>query len=273
VRAAGSDVAASSLLLPAGVALGPGELALLAGCGHSVVYVRRAPRVAILCTGDELVPVGAWPQRGQVISANGLMLAWQAREAGAEVIDLGIARDDPDDLRAALERGISGEADVLVTCGGISVGDHDLVLPTLIGLGASLVFRRVRLRPGRPTTMLEAPHSDRPAVPVFALPGNPASAHVAFELFVRPVLRRLSGHLRWQRPQREVVLTEACPRDPRRAHVIRAVVAGDEATPLPDQTSGALRSIAGHNALIELASGTGPAEAGTRVTALLVREA
>ena len=280
VRAAGSDVEAGSLLLPARAALGPGELALLAGCGHSVVHVHRAPRVAILCTGDELVPVGAWPQRGQVISANGLMLAWQAREAGAEVIDLGIARDDPDELRAALERGTSGVADILVTCGGISVGDHDLVLPTLIGLGASVVFRRVRLRPGRPTTMLEVPHPGGPAsepygarIPVFALPGNPASAHVAFELFVRPVLRRMQGHMAWQRPQREVVLTHACPRDPRRAHVIRAVVAGDQATPLPDQTSGALRSIAGHNALIELAHGTGPAEAGTRATALLVGDA
>jgi len=270
VRAAGSDVAAGTTLLPAGAVLGPGELALLAGCGHSLVHVHRAPRVAILCTGDELVPVGAWPQRGQVVSANGLMLAWQARQAGAEVVDLGIARDEPGELRLAIERGAADDIDVLVTCGGISVGDHDLVLPTLIGLGAALVFRRVRLRPGRPTSLLELPRPTRPALPVFALPGNPASAHVAFELFVRPLLRRMQGHLRWQRPQRDVVLTQACPRDARRAHVIRATITGDRATPLPDQTSGALRSIAGHNALIELAPGTGPAQPGDPAIALLL---
>ncbi len=269
VRAAGSDVTTGAALLPAGTRLGPGELALLAGCGHSVVHVHHAPRVAILCTGDELVPVGAWPQRGQVVSANGLMLAWQAREAGAEVIDLGVARDDPDDLRAALERGLA--ADVLVTCGGISVGDHDLVLPTLIGLGADLVFRRVRLRPGRPTTHLTVTRDGRTR-PVFALPGNPASAHVAFELFVRPALLRLAGHTRWQRPQRQVVLTQPAPRDGKRTHMIRAHVDGDQATPLPDQTSGALRSIAGHNALLDLSAGTGPLEAGTTVTALLLAE-
>lgn len=270
VRAAGSDVAAGATLLPAGALLGPGELALLAGCGHSLVHVHRAPRVAILCTGDELVPVGAWPQRGQVVSANGLMLAWQARAAGAEVVDLGIARDEPGELRLAIERGTGEDIDVLVTCGGISVGDHDLVLPTLIGLGATLVFRRVRLRPGRPTTLLELARAGSSPIPVFALPGNPASAHVAFELFVRPMLRRFSGHVRWQRPQQQVVLTQACSRDPRRAHVIRAAIVGDRATPLPDQTSGALRSIAGHDALIELAPGTGPAEAGTSATALLL---
>lgn len=270
VRAAGSDVAAGATLLPAGALLGPGELALLAGCGHSLVHVHRAPRVAILCTGDELVPVGAWPQRGQVVSANGLMLAWQARAAGAEVVDLGIARDEPGELRLAIERGTGEDIDVLVTCGGISVGDHDLVLPTLIGLGATLVFRRVRLRPGRPTTLLELARAGSSPIPVFALPGNPASAHVAFELFVRPMLRRFSGHVRWQRPQQQVVLTQACSRDPRRAHVIRAAIVGDRATPLPDQTSGALRSIAGHDALVELAPGTGPAEAGTSATALLL---
>jgi len=128
----------------------------------------------------------------------------------------------------------------------------------------------VRLRPGRPTTLLELARAGSSPIPVFALPGNPASAHVAFELFVRPMLRRFSGHVRWQRPQQQVVLTQACSRDPRRAHVIRAAIVGDRATPLPDQTSGALRSIAGHDALVELAPGTGPAEAGTSATALLL---
>ena len=271
VRRAGSDVAVDSALLAAGTVLGAGGLALLAGCGHTSAQVHAPPRVAILCTGDELVPVGAWPQRGQVVSSNGLMLAWQAREAGGDVIDLGLARDEPASLRAALERGLT--ADVLITCGGISVGDHDLVLPTLIGLGAELVFRRVRLRPGRPTTLLQAPGAAGRPVLIFCLPGNPASAHVAFELFVRPALRRMQGHTTWFRPQRQVVLAEPAPRDARRVHMVRAVVVGERATPLPDQTSGALRSIAGHNALLELAPGSGPLAAGESVPALLLGDA
>lgn len=267
VRLAGSDVLAGAPLLPAGSLLGPGELGLLAGCGHATAHVHRPPRVAILCTGDELVPVGAWPQRGQVVSSNGLMLAWMAREVGAEVTDLGIAVDEPDTLRRALERGL--DFDVLVTCGGISVGDHDLVLPTLIGLGGELVFRRLRLRPGRPCTLLRAPAPAGPCL-VFALPGNPASAHVGFELLVRPALRRLQGHAACLRPTREVILTAPAPRDARRVHMVRARVDGEQATPLPAQVSGDLRSIAGHNALLELSSGTGPLPAGARVTAHLL---
>ena len=133
------------------------------------------------------------------------------------------------------------------------------------------MFRRVRLRPGRPTSFLMVPAPDGPLRPVFALPGNPASAHVAFELFVRPALRRLQGAA-WERPRRRVVLTAAAACDPRRAHLIRACVVGDQATPLPDQTSGALRSIAGHNALVELPPGTCPMEPGASAMALLLGE-
>jgi len=267
MRRAGSDVAEGAPLLRAGDVLGPGELALLAGCGHTSVPVHRPPRIALMCTGDELVPVGAWPQRGQVVNSNGLMLACQLRRAGADVIDLGIVADRPEALHAAFTRALA--ADIIVTCGGISVGDHDLVLPAMLSHGAALVFRRVNMRPGRPTTFARITADDR-SVLVFALPGNPASAHVACELFVRPAIRRLLGHAAVLRETRPVTLATPLARERRRTHVMRVRLEGDQATPLTDQTSGALRSIAGHDALLILSPGTDPVPAGDPVPALLL---
>jgi molybdopterin molybdotransferase len=267
MRRAGSDVAEGAPLLRAGAVLGPGELALLAGCGHTTVAVHRPPRVALICTGDELVPVGAWPQRGQVVNSNGLMLACQLRRAGADVDDLGIVADRPEALHAAFTRALA--ADIIVTCGGISVGDHDLVLPAMLAHGAALVFRRVHMRPGRPTTFARIAADDR-SVLVFALPGNPASAHVACELFVRPAIRRLLGHAAVTREARDVTLAAPVARERRRTHVMRVRLDGDRATPLADQTSGALRSIAGHDALLLLSPGTAPLAAGDPAPALLL---
>ncbi|MBL9099853.1 MAG: molybdopterin molybdotransferase MoeA [Myxococcales bacterium] len=275
-RAAGSDVAEGAPLLAAGAVLGPGELALLAGCGHTSAPVHRPPRVALLSTGDELVPVGHWPGRGQIVDSNGLMLACQLRQAGADVVDLGIVVDRPGELQAAIDRALAPTssapaADIIVTCGGISVGDHDLVLPTLVARGAELVFRRVRMRPGRPTTLAVLRDGER-RVPVFALPGNPASAHVACELFVRLAVRRWLGHPDLTRTPRDCLLAAPVARDARRTHVVRVRVEGEHATPLPSQTSGALRSIAGHNALAFLSPGTGPALPGTTVPTLLLED-
>ena len=268
VRAMGSDVMAGAQLLALGTRIGPGEAALLAGCGHTRCLVHPRPRVAILCTGDELVPVGATPHTGQVINTNALMLAAQVRESAGESLVIGIAGDDAEGLRAAVEQSL--DCDMLVTSGGISVGDHDHVYATLNRLGLVPRFGAVRLRPGKPTTFGVVRD-----VAVLALPGNPASSYVTFELFARPWIRRRLGlpMSHWHRPRRLVRLTETTEAGGNRAHYVRAWVSGEDATPLPDQTSGALRSIAGHNALLVIPEGTSTTSAGDRFEAMLLDDA
>lgn len=263
VRRAGSDVAAGAEVLSPGTALGPGDLALAAAAGHAALAVHRAPRVAVLCTGDELVPIGREPGRGQVVSSNGLLLACQIREAGGVAIDLGIAGDEPGALQDALARGLAG-ADVLLTSGGISVGDHDLVYPALRALGLQPDFRRVRMRPGRPLTF-----GAIGPVLAFALPGNPASSFVAFELFVRPLLRRLAGHAGDGRARRRLALASPAEGAGRRAHYVRARVREGLAEPLPSQASGALTSLRGCDALLAIPPGPG-LPAGAEVEAILL---
>ncbi len=271
IRPAGSDVRRHALLCPAGRELGPGELALLSSAGHDQLPVHRRPRVAILCSGDELVPIGRAPGPGQVISSNGMMLAHQVREAGGVPLDLGIAPDEPVALQAALARGLA-EADVLVTSGGISVGDHDLVRAGLDSLGFDALFRRVNLKPGRPTTCGRVPSGEL----VFALPGNPASSMVGFELFVRPALRKLQGHPQrgWLRPRLSVALTHPLPDAGARDNYLRAELTcgprGWRATALSAQSSGALRSISEANALLVIPGGTPARPAGAPVEAIII---
>ncbi|MCB9703405.1 MAG: molybdopterin molybdotransferase MoeA [Myxococcales bacterium] len=265
VRAAGSEVAEGSLLLDAGARLGPGELALLASAGHPSAPIHRRPRVAILCTGDELRPIGATPAPGEVISTNGMMLAALCRE-------LGVPADErppvADSLGATVDalRGALASADVLLTSGGISVGDHDHVAAALATLGLQPRFTRLNLRPGRPLTFGRLGEAW-----VFALPGNPASTYVTFEMLVRPLLARLLGLPDgWRRPRRRVTLAAPAPGAGGRAHIVRARVDGDEARPLGQQRSGSLRSLAGHNALLVIPPGTRELPVGAEVEAILV---
>ncbi|HEX9243234.1 MAG TPA: gephyrin-like molybdotransferase Glp, partial [Anaeromyxobacter sp.] len=186
VRRRGSDVARGTVAARAGSELDPGTIALAAGLGRPELAVHRRPRVAILPTGDEVVPVGTHPAPGQIVETNGHALAAAARAVGAEPILLPAAGDDPRALRRALAatRGV----DALVTTGGVSVGERDLVRAALAAAGARLDFWRVAMRPGKPFAF---GRWGRTAV--FGLPGNPTSALVTFELFVRPALRALAG--------------------------------------------------------------------------------
>jgi molybdopterin molybdotransferase len=262
VRARASDIAKDERLLRAGTLLRPGSIAAAASCGHELLRVHRQPRVAILGTGDELVAIGATPAPGQVVSSNGIMLAALVREAGGVPVDLGDVGDQEAPLEAALRRGL--QADVLVTSGGISVGDHDLVHAALERLGAQTIFRGVALQPGKPTTFLQASECL-----AFALPGNPASTLVAFELFVRPTLRRMGG---WRAdPRRTVVqvrLGAPAPGNLRREHYVRARRIDDEAWPLASQLSGNLRSIADYDLLLRIPAGVRELPAGASCEAL-----
>jgi molybdopterin molybdotransferase len=265
VRHRGSEQREGDVVCRPGRRLGPGDIALLAGSGHATVPVIRRPRVAILSTGDELVPVGTRPTGAQVVSSNGLVLAALVRRAGAVPIDLGDVGDDPARLRAALAEGL--HADVLVTSGGISVGDHDLVHAELQALGARTILRGVALRPGKPTTF-----ATTDACRIFGLPGNPASSLVAFALFVHPLLRRLAGVEGDPRlPRRPVRLTAAAPGAGRRDHYVRARSRPDDAAePLSMQQSGDLCSIAGADLLLPVPAGVPELPAGATVHALVL---
>lgn len=201
VRVRGEDARAGDRILGVGTVLRPPEVSLLASFGRIEVPVFRRPRVAILATGDELVEPGETVGPGSVVNSNSVSLASAVREAGAEPVTLGIARDSLPSLREKLSAGLS--ADALITSAGVSVGDRDLVREALSELGVREIFWRVRMRPGRPFAF--GLHG---ASPVFSLPGNPVSALVAFEMLVRPALRSMLGDPAPMKPRRNGLLAE-----------------------------------------------------------------
>jgi molybdopterin molybdotransferase len=188
VRDAGIDFIEGELLLSAGRRLTPRDLALAAAANHPAVAVRRRPRVAVLATGDELVPPGQAIGPAQIVASNNYAIAAIVAESGGVPIDLGIAADELDALARCFRRAHETEADVLVTMGGASVGDYDLVQQALIDSGLSLGFWRIAMRPGKPLMQ-----GRLGAMRVLGLPGNPVSAIVCAMLFVAPLLRALVG--------------------------------------------------------------------------------
>ena len=195
VRRAATDVRAGDVVLRAGAVLGPAQLALLAAVGRARVSVHARPRVVVLSTGSELVPLGEQPGFGQVVDSNGLMLAAAVLDAGASLQLLGRARDEADTFLASLTAALEN-ADLVVTTGGVSAGAYDTVKEVLSGLG-TVWFGKVAMQPGMPQGFGTIGPN---ATPIFTLPGNPVSAFVSFEMFVRPVIRTLSGHTELQRP-------------------------------------------------------------------------
>lgn len=265
VRHRGSDVQAGAVVVRGGVCLGPTDLACIAAAGHVSAVVHRRPRVALLSTGDELVPIGQTPQPGQIVNTNALMLQLLLEQAGADVVSLGIARDDAEAIRRRLES--APPCDVWVTSGGVSVGDHDHMPAVLHELGWTFDFHGVALRPGKPTAFAR-----RGQQFAFGLPGNPASSFVAFWLFLRPLLRRLAalgGNP--EAPRIPVRLRTPVEGAGRRAHYVRAQLHDDgTATALPTQVSGDLTSMVDVDALLVVPPGVDQVPAGTVVDAIVV---
>jgi molybdopterin molybdotransferase len=261
VRGPGLDVRAGDLVLAAGERLTPARLGALGAAGIARVACARRPRAAILTTGTELRRPGEPLDPGQVYEANAPMLAGGLVAAGAAVTVLDAVADDPDALRAAVERGL--EADVLVTSGGVSVGPHDLVRATLAELGVEEVFWRVAVKPGKPVAF-----GARGATLVFGLPGNPVSSLVGFELFVRPAVLALQGAREPLPVFDEAELASPLRRGPGRDELVRAEVRDGVAVPLPGQESHMIVRAARANALVHVPRGEGTLEAGSRVRLL-----
>lgn len=244
IRRAGIDFTPGLSLAQAGQRLAPPRLALLASAGLGTALVHRRPRVAILSTGDELVPPGQMPGPGQIIGANGLMIATLLSAAGADVQDFGIIPDQQSAIESALKA--AAGHDLIVTIGGASVGDHDLVRPALLAAGAQLDYWRVAIRPGKPFLA-----GRLGAALVAGLPGNPASAFICARLFLIPLLRHLAGLAEPRDTPVMAQLTEALPANGHRKDHVRAGLHADgRVAPFARQDSSLLSVLAGANALI-----------------------
>jgi len=263
IRREGFDFQSGDTLLEAGTRIGPAQLALAISGGCAVLDVHRRPRVAVLDSGDELVGSGAEPALHQIPASNGAMLAAMAAPWAESVARLGPVRDTMEAMLSALDQ--AGDAEVIVTSGGASVGDHDLVRPALEQWGATIDFWRVAIRPGKPLLVArKGPQW------IIGLPGNPVSSYVTAFLFLLPLLRRLAGAAEPLPVPLALHLAGELPPGGDRSEFIRGQRRGGMVVPLGQRDSSALRTLAAADALIRRDIGAAPAAAGDEVTAYLL---
>lgn len=268
IRRAGEDINAGEMVMLAGTALRAPEIGLLASLGKSAVKVFRMPKVAIITTGDELVEVGKPLKQGKIRNSNAYSLYAQVLQAKAEPIHLGIVPDIKQALTAKLTEALK-KADVILTTGGVSVGEYDVVKDVLASMGASLKFWKVAQKPGKPFAFWTLKGKL-----VFGLPGNPVATMVCFEQYVRPSLRKMMGHLKLFRPVVEAMLEEDVKKKPGRLHFVRVILdkkgPNYYASTTGPQGSGILKSMVLANGLALVPADTTLLRAGERVMVQMI---
>lgn len=266
VRKRGADVEVGAVGLGGGTRLGPAQIGLCAALDRAELQVFRRPRVSILCTGDELRAPGSQARPGSIPESNGHAISAMLRVLGAEPRLLPYVRDDREATLGAVREALA-DVDLLLTVGGVSVGEHDLVRPALEAAGAQLDFWKVKIRPGKPLVF-----GTSGATRILGLPGNPVSAQVTFALFGAPLVRTLAGDRRALPAFRPARLTAAVQQKPGRMSFLRATLDGDRVTPLPNQASGAPTSMAWADCLVVVPADSEGFGAGDEVSVLALAE-
>ena len=262
IRRAGEDIKKGVLLFPAGTPVRPAHIGIMASIKRAMVSVYQRPRVAILSTGDELVDIDGELTPGRIVTSNSYSLASLVADAGGTPIMLGIARDTKEALRSRMLEGL--HADIIITSGGVSVGDYDFVKDVLQELGLDMKFWKVLMRPGQPLAF-----GVIGGKPAFGLPGNPVSAMVSFEQFVRPSMRKMSGHARLFRAAIEAIAQENVQGRKDRKFFVRCRLTQKDgqwlASTTGEQGSGILMSMAAASGLMVIPADVSGISAGDRV--------
>lgn len=273
VRFAGEDVKKGELILTPGKRLRPQEIGMLAALGYAKVRVIRRPKVAILATGDELVAIDAPLTPGKIRNANEYSNAAQVIKYGGIPLMLGIAKDDINDLTHKIKTGLAEGADLLLTSGGVSVGDFDVVKEVLAAEG-EMTFWRVRMKPGKPLAfgiISTEVNGQKQSVPVLGMPGNPVSAMVSFELFVRSAILKMSGFSEYSISTIDVIMDDPIPSKDERRHYVRVSITecnGEYHAKLTgEQGSGILNSMVTANGLAIISENMSSTATGIQVKA------
>jgi molybdopterin molybdotransferase len=273
IRRAGLDFEQGQILLPRGRQLTERDLMLAAAMNHPTLPVHRRPRVAVIATGDELKPPGSATGPGEIIYSNGFGIMAMARTEGATVIDLGVVPDRIEDTTAAIRKARAEGADILLTSGGASVGDYDLVQKALTAEGLQLSFWKIAIRPGKPlmSGRLGAMH-------VLGVPGNPVSAFVCSLMFLVPLIRRLAGRSDIEPETESALLGRDLPENDERADYLRSTLERKPdgslvATPFTVQDSSMIATLAKSDCLVIREPYASPARAGSRCAILRLKAA
>ncbi len=247
IRLAGEDVKVGDVVIKKGVTITPSHIGMMAVVGRSNIYVSQRPTVAILSTGDEIIELDGNPTGPCIYNSNGYMLAAQIRSAGGIPCYLGVAKDDEKDLMEKFDWAL--KCDIIVSSGGVSVGDYDLVKATLDKMGNEMAFWKVAMKPGKPLAFGKIGE-----IPVFGLPGNPVSSFVSFEQFARPAIKKMMGARDILPRTVQAKLTRTIHKKTGRLHFMSAVVSWDSGeytvTPAEEQGSGVLKSTVNANGLL-----------------------